>query len=176
MLDASAVRALIIDKDNTFTLPKTPSVHPSCVLTLADLSSRYKSLIVSNSAGAAVDQKAGYRGADALEAETQIEVLRHGTYKPIPEHRIAHTGMDLEARSATRRGVLHWRQCVYGYPDGQHASLLEYPADWRCHHQPYAIALAHNPAMDLQSEDFSGGYGHEWGHAGSETTTPRSRR
>lgn len=85
LLDASSVRALIFDKDNTFTAAKAPSVHQSCVLTLADLSSRFKSLVVSNSAGSATDQRDGYRQAAALEDETQIEVLRHATYKPMAD-------------------------------------------------------------------------------------------
>ena len=77
------IRAVVLDKDNCFSIPKHNEIHPSCKARFEELRKAYpgsRLLIVSNSAGTASDK--GYLEADLLEANTGVRVLRHSTKKP----------------------------------------------------------------------------------------------
>ncbi|TKA29247.1 hypothetical protein B0A50_03757 [Salinomyces thailandicus] len=77
------IRAIVLDKDNCFAIPKQDTVYPAYQTKFAELRKAYpgsKLLIVSNSAGTGSDP--GYRQADSLERGTGVKVLRHSTKKP----------------------------------------------------------------------------------------------
>ncbi|KAF2398562.1 HAD-superfamily phosphatase [Trichodelitschia bisporula] len=79
----TTIRAIILDKDNCFAAPHSLSIHPSCQSTFSRLKATYPSaalLIVSNTAGTSSDPASAQ--ALALERETGVKVLRHGTKKP----------------------------------------------------------------------------------------------
>ena len=83
-LNLPDIRAVILDKDNCFAVPKTNTIHPPYLPRFALLRAEFPSarlLIVSNSAGTASDDPGG-REAALLERETGVRVLRHATKKP----------------------------------------------------------------------------------------------
>ncbi|KAH9834284.1 Mitochondrial PGP phosphatase [Teratosphaeria destructans] len=77
------IRAVVLDKDNCFAIPKQNEIYPAYQQKFEDLRSAYpgsKLLIVSNSSGTGSDP--GYVDAEVLERNTGVTVLRHGTKKP----------------------------------------------------------------------------------------------
>lgn len=77
------IRAIVLDKDNCFAVPKSNEIHPPYKPKFDELRRAYpgsRLLIVSNSAGTSSDK--GYAEADLLEANTGVKVLRHNTKKP----------------------------------------------------------------------------------------------
>lgn len=77
------IRAVVLDKDNCFAVPKTNDVHPDYQSKFDELRKTYpgsKLLIVSNSSGTASDKS--YAEAELLERNTGVQVLRHRTKKP----------------------------------------------------------------------------------------------
>ncbi|KAI5367798.1 Putative phosphatidylglycerophosphate phosphatase, HAD superfamily [Septoria linicola] len=77
------IRAVVLDKDNCFALPKTNVIHPPYSPKFEELRKAYpgsKLLIVSNSSGTNSDP--GHAEADLLERNTGVKVLRHSTKKP----------------------------------------------------------------------------------------------
>lgn len=77
------IRAVVLDKDNCFALPKTNVIHPPYTTKFEELRKAYpgsKILIVSNSSGTNSDP--GHVEADILERNTGVRVLRHSTKKP----------------------------------------------------------------------------------------------
>lgn len=81
------IRAVILDKDNTFALPKSNAIDPSCSAIITSLLNHYGRdhlLIVSNTAGLSSADPNGSSAA-LLEKETGIPVLRHSARKPSAE-------------------------------------------------------------------------------------------
>ncbi len=77
------IRAVVLDKDNCFAVPKQNTVCPAYSAKFDELRKAYpgsRLLIVSNSAGTSSDK--GYQEADLLERNTGVKVLRHATKKP----------------------------------------------------------------------------------------------
>lgn len=77
------IRAVILDKDNCFAVPRENTVHPAYEKKFSELRDAYpgsRLLIVSNSAGTTSDP--GYVEAEILERNTGVKVLRHSTKKP----------------------------------------------------------------------------------------------
>lgn len=77
------IRAVVLDKDNCFAIPKQNSVHKPYQSKFEELRRAYpgsRLLIVSNSSGTGSDP--GYAEADLLEQNTGVKVLRHNTKKP----------------------------------------------------------------------------------------------
>ncbi|KAK3617697.1 hypothetical protein LTR56_025113 [Elasticomyces elasticus] len=77
------IRAVVLDKDNCFAIPKQNTVYPAYSAKFEELRKAYpgsRLLIVSNSAGTGSDP--GYKEADLLERNTGVKVLRHTTKKP----------------------------------------------------------------------------------------------
>ncbi|KAA8899756.1 mitochondrial PGP phosphatase [Sphaerosporella brunnea] len=77
------IRAVILDKDNCFSIPHELEVYPAYRETFERLKKEYpgnRLLIVSNSAGTWDDP--GNKEADLLEKNTGVKVLRHATKKP----------------------------------------------------------------------------------------------
>lgn len=83
-LSISGIKAVVLDKDDCFAVPKSNSIHKPYEPHFKKLRAAFpgsKLLIVSNSAGtSSLDPK----GTDALELEnnTGVSVLRHSTKKP----------------------------------------------------------------------------------------------
>ncbi|EME47868.1 hypothetical protein DOTSEDRAFT_167274 [Dothistroma septosporum NZE10] len=100
------IRAVVLDKDNCFAIPKQNSVYPAYQSKFEELRAAYpgsKLLIVSNSSGTSSDL--GYKEADVLQQSTGVEVLRHTTKKPGCHPEI----MDY-FRSKPETGVTHENQ------------------------------------------------------------------
>lgn len=79
----SDIRALVLDKDNCFAIPKQNVVHEPYRAKFEELRSAYpgdRLLIVSNSSGTGDDRE--HVEAEALERNTGVKVLRHSTKKP----------------------------------------------------------------------------------------------
>nr|POE85087.1 phosphatidylglycerophosphatase gep4, mitochondrial [Quercus suber] len=77
------IRAVVLDKDNCFSVPKQNSIYPAYKAKFAELREAYPGsslLIVSNSSGTSSDK--GYIDAELLEASTGVKVLRHDVKKP----------------------------------------------------------------------------------------------
>lgn len=77
------IKAVVLDKDNCFALPKTNVIHKPYIAKFEELRTAYpgsKILIVSNSSGTNSDPQ--HAEADVLEQNTGIKVLRHSTKKP----------------------------------------------------------------------------------------------
>jgi len=77
------IRAVVLDKDNCFAVPKSNDIHKSYGPKFDELRKAYpgsRLLIVSNSAGTGSDP--GHAEADLLERNTGVKVLRHATKKP----------------------------------------------------------------------------------------------
>lgn len=77
------IKAVVLDKDNCFALPKTNVIHKAYIAKFEELRTAYpgsKILIVSNSSGTNSDPQ--HAEADVLEQNTGIKVLRHSTKKP----------------------------------------------------------------------------------------------
>ncbi|RMY99203.1 hypothetical protein D0860_08348 [Hortaea werneckii] len=77
------IRAVILDKDNCFSVPKQNVIYPACQSKFDELKRAYpgsRLLIVSNSSGTGSDP--GHKEAELLERNTGIRVLRHSTKKP----------------------------------------------------------------------------------------------
>ncbi|PWW79613.1 HAD-superfamily phosphatase [Tuber magnatum] len=76
------IRAVILDKDNCFTVPYAKEVYPAYKDAFERLRKEYgdRLLIVSNSAG--TDDDVGHIEAEVLEKNTGVKVLRHSTKKP----------------------------------------------------------------------------------------------
>lgn len=77
------IRAVVLDKDNCFAIPKHENVYPRYQDKFEQLRKAYpgsRLLIVSNSSGTGSDQ--GHVAADLLERNTGVKVLRHATKKP----------------------------------------------------------------------------------------------
>ncbi|GAB7351147.1 hypothetical protein MBLNU459_g1602t1 [Dothideomycetes sp. NU459] len=77
------IRAVVLDKDNCFAIPKENEVHKPYTERFEELRRAYpgsRLLIVSNSAGTLSDPTG--KEADLLESNTGVKVLRHSTKKP----------------------------------------------------------------------------------------------
>jgi phosphatidylglycerophosphatase GEP4 len=77
------IRAVVLDKDNCFSVPKRNEVYAPYQSKFDELRQAYpgsKLLIVSNSSGTGSDK--GHVEADLLERNTGVKVLRHSTKKP----------------------------------------------------------------------------------------------
>lgn len=77
------IRAVVLDKDNCFSIPKRNEIYPDYHATFSKLRQEYpgsRLLIVSNSSGTASDKN--YAEAELLKQNTGVTVLRHGTKKP----------------------------------------------------------------------------------------------
>jgi len=77
------IRAVVLDKDNCFAIPKQNEVYAKYATKFDELRKAYpgsRLLIVSNSAGTGSDR--GYAEAALLERNTGVKVLRHATKKP----------------------------------------------------------------------------------------------
>ncbi|KAK4546419.1 hypothetical protein LTR36_002096 [Oleoguttula mirabilis] len=77
------IRAVVLDKDNCFAVPKQNTIHQPYSSKFDELRKAYpgsRLLIVSNSSGTSSDK--GYAEADLLEQNTGVKVLRHTTKKP----------------------------------------------------------------------------------------------
>lgn len=77
------IRAVVLDKDNCFAVPKQNTIHKPYASKFDELRKAYpgsRLLIVSNSSGTGSDP--GYVEADLLEQNTGVKVLRHTTKKP----------------------------------------------------------------------------------------------
>lgn len=77
------IRAIVLDKDNCFSIPKKNEVYGPYQSKFDELRKAYpgsRLLIVSNSSGTASDK--GHVEADILGRNTGIKVLRHDTKKP----------------------------------------------------------------------------------------------
>lgn len=77
------IRAVVLDKDNCFAVPKANEVFPAYQSKFDEIRKAYpgsRLLIVSNSAGTGSDP--GHVEAELLEKNTGVKVLRHSTKKP----------------------------------------------------------------------------------------------
>lgn len=77
------IKALVLDKDNCFAEDQSDKVFPEYKAKWEEMQKAYSKealLIVSNSAGTNDDK--GHLGAESVEKNTGIEVLRHSTKKP----------------------------------------------------------------------------------------------
>ncbi|WPH01988.1 Phosphatidylglycerophosphatase GEP4, mitochondrial [Acrodontium crateriforme] len=77
------IRAVVLDKDNCFAIPKANEVFPEYQTKFDEIRKAYpgsRLLIVSNSAGTGSDP--GHAEAELLEKNTGVKVLRHSTKKP----------------------------------------------------------------------------------------------
>ncbi|KAF2723610.1 HAD-superfamily phosphatase [Polychaeton citri CBS 116435] len=77
------IKAVVLDKDNCFAVPKENKVHPpyqSVFDKLREVYPESRLLIVSNSSGTSSDR--AHVDAELLERNTGITVLRHSTKKP----------------------------------------------------------------------------------------------
>lgn len=77
------IRAVVLDKDNCFSVPKQNIVHAAYRDKFAELRAAYpgsRLLIVSNSSGTSSDKD--HTEAELLESNTGVKVLRHDTKKP----------------------------------------------------------------------------------------------
>ncbi|KAF2162144.1 hypothetical protein M409DRAFT_69354 [Zasmidium cellare ATCC 36951] len=77
------IRAIVLDKDNCFSIPKQNEIYPAYASKFDDLKKAYpgpKLLIVSNSSGTSSDPS--HIEAELLERNTDVHVLRHATKKP----------------------------------------------------------------------------------------------
>ncbi|KAJ9627886.1 hypothetical protein H2203_003104 [Taxawa tesnikishii (nom. ined.)] len=77
------IRAVVLDKDNCFAIPKGNEVYKPYTDKFQELRAAYpgsRLLIVSNSAGTLSDPTGAE--ADLLERNTGVKVLRHNTKKP----------------------------------------------------------------------------------------------
>nr|POF14070.1 elongation factor tu, mitochondrial [Quercus suber] len=77
------IRAVVLDKDNCFSVPQQNAVYPPYEAKFAELRKAYPGsslLIVSNSSGTSSDK--GYIDAELLEASTGVTVLHHDVKKP----------------------------------------------------------------------------------------------
>ncbi|KAK5122111.1 hypothetical protein LTR85_004357 [Meristemomyces frigidus] len=77
------IKAVVLDKDNCFAVPKQNTVYQPYASKFDELRKAYpgsRLLIVSNSSGTGSDP--GYVEADLLERNTGVKVLRHTTKKP----------------------------------------------------------------------------------------------
>ncbi|CZT19881.1 related to Phosphatidylglycerophosphatase GEP4, mitochondrial [Ramularia collo-cygni] len=101
------IRAVVLDKDNCFSIPKKNEVYGPYQSKFDELRKAYpgsRLLIVSNSSGTSSDK--GHVEADILERNTGVKVLRHDTKKPgchaeIMEHfRSLGTGVTSESQVA----------------------------------------------------------------------------
>lgn len=85
------IRAVVLDKDNCFAVPRQNEVYQPYQAKFEELRKAYpgsRLLIVSNSSGTTSDN--GYAEADLLEKNTGVKVLRHGTKKPGCHDEIMH--------------------------------------------------------------------------------------
>lgn len=101
------IRAVVLDKDNCFSIPKKNEVYGQYQSKFDELKNEYpgsRLLIVSNSSGTSSDKD--HAEADLLERNTGVKVLRHDTKKPgchaeIMEHfRNSETGVTSESQVA----------------------------------------------------------------------------
>lgn len=77
------IRAVVLDKDNCFAVPHENEIHPAYKNRFEELRREFpgsRLLIVSNSSGTNSDKN--YVGADLLERNTGVTVLRHSVKKP----------------------------------------------------------------------------------------------
>ncbi|CAK3977881.1 Phosphatidylglycerophosphatase GEP4, mitochondrial [Lecanosticta acicola] len=77
------IRAVVLDKDNCFAVPKQNEIYPAYQSTFAKLRQEYpgsRLLVVSNSSGTGSDRN--HAEAELLEKNTGATVLRHSTKKP----------------------------------------------------------------------------------------------
>jgi phosphatidylglycerophosphatase GEP4 len=77
------IRAVVLDKDNCFSIPKRNEVYAPYQSKFDELRKAYpgsRLLIVSNSSGTGSDKN--HVEADLLERNTGVKVLRHSTKKP----------------------------------------------------------------------------------------------
>nr|CCA22652.1 conserved hypothetical protein [Albugo laibachii Nc14] len=73
-------RGLVIDKDNTLTVPHERTLRPEYQNAINECKRLFKIVIFSNSAGSSADTD--FSEANQIESELQIPVLRHHTKKP----------------------------------------------------------------------------------------------
>ncbi|THX31799.1 HAD-superfamily phosphatase [Aureobasidium pullulans] len=100
------IRAVVLDKDNCFAVPKENEVYKPYTERFEELRKAYpgsRLLIVSNSAGTLSDPT-GVE-ADLLEKNTGVKVLRHNTKKPG-----CHSDVLSYLRNAPDTGVTHASQ------------------------------------------------------------------
>ncbi|THZ29626.1 HAD-superfamily phosphatase [Aureobasidium pullulans] len=100
------IRAVVLDKDNCFAVPKENEVYKSYTERFEELRKAYpgsRLLIVSNSAGTLSDPTGAE--ADLLEKNTGVKVLRHNTKKPG-----CHSDVLSYLRNAPDTGVTHASQ------------------------------------------------------------------
>ncbi|THX44217.1 HAD-superfamily phosphatase [Aureobasidium pullulans] len=100
------IRAVVLDKDNCFAVPKENEVYKSYTERFEELRKAYpgsRLLIVSNSAGTLSDPTGAE--ADLLEKNTGVKVLRHNTKKPG-----CHPDVLSYLRNAPDTGVTHASQ------------------------------------------------------------------
>ncbi|KAK4554397.1 hypothetical protein LTR86_008605 [Recurvomyces mirabilis] len=77
------IRAVVLDKDNCFAIPKQNTIYPAYEKKFDELRKAYpgsRLLIVSNTAGTNSDN--GHADADLIERTTGVKVLHHATKKP----------------------------------------------------------------------------------------------
>jgi phosphatidylglycerophosphatase GEP4 len=79
------IKAVILDKDHTFTLPGKLHTTPAYEKKLKEIQKHYPVLIVSNTAGAKAGDQTSERLAREIEKKYGIPVLRQtpGTLKPL---------------------------------------------------------------------------------------------
>ncbi|KAG9556444.1 HAD-superfamily phosphatase, partial [Aureobasidium melanogenum] len=97
------IRAVVLDKDNCFAVPKENEVYKPYTERFEELRKAYpgsRLLIVSNSAGTLSDPTGAE--ADLLEKNTGVKVLRHNTKKPG-----CHPDVLSYLRNAPDTGVTH---------------------------------------------------------------------
>lgn len=97
------IRAVILDKDNCFAIPKENDVYPPYNQKFAELRKAYpgsRLLIVSNTAGTSSDP--GLKEAEIVERNTGVKVLPHSTKKPG-----CHEEVMSYLRTAPDAGVTH---------------------------------------------------------------------
>ncbi|KAG2163437.1 hypothetical protein VTO58DRAFT_102332 [Aureobasidium pullulans] len=100
------IRAVVLDKDNCFAVPKENEVYKPYTERFEELRKAYpgsRLLIVSNSAGTLSDPTGAE--ADLLEKNTGVKVLRHNTKKPG-----CHSDVLSYLRNAPDTGVTHASQ------------------------------------------------------------------
>ncbi|THW31431.1 HAD-superfamily phosphatase [Aureobasidium pullulans] len=100
------IRAVVLDKDNCFAVPKDNEVYKPYTERFEELRKAYpgsRLLIVSNSAGTLSDPTGAE--ADLLEKNTGVKVLRHNTKKPG-----CHSDVLSYLRNAPDTGVTHASQ------------------------------------------------------------------
>ncbi|KNC54322.1 HAD superfamily (subfamily IIIA) phosphatase [Thecamonas trahens ATCC 50062] len=123
-LASAGVRGVVLDKDNTITLPYSRTVYLPLVNSVRAALSAFGTdnvVVFSNSAGSADD--VGFAEADSLSAMLGIPVLKHGGKKPDGADALkAHFGLpdasDDGLASYAMIGDRHLTDVVFGNANG----------------------------------------------------------